>query len=375
MLLAVLLIVLAGLGYIYYRQKNGPIFYVMTSPFAPPLPTCTEAEIQAATLPTYTLTDMTDFARLQDGQFFVGDERYQMRGVNYFPVRYPWRRFLTESDLTAINNEFALLRDAGLNTIRTFLFYEPMFQCAGSGAVPKVDPFMRLDGLIHAAAANGIRIILTLNDTPDFVNYPLYTNPAHTQAQTQFIVERYRDEVAILAWDIRNEGDIDYSIDRGRFPRQQVLDWVAVATAHVRSLDSNHLITAGWMTDAESTAPYVDFISFHHWWSVENLQERIEGMRKATDKPILLEEFGYSTLRVSEDEQARLIYDGIVTAEAEGLLGWMVWTAFDFPVESTCMPPHCPDIENAEHNFGIWYADYTPKPAAGVVISLFGGDG
>jgi endo-1,4-beta-mannosidase len=344
----------------------------------PPLPTCTDTEIEAAltALPSYQPANNTDFARLQDGQFWIGEAPFYVRGVNYFPVYYPWRRYLTETGLARVDTEFALLNQAGLNTLRTFLWYEPMFICEGNGAVPRADVFQRLDGIIHAAANHDLRIILTLHDTPNFDDYPLYTNPAHVQEQTAFIVERYRDEATILAWDIRNEGDIDYGSrdgeDQALFPRQQVLDWVAASTDQVYSLDPNHLLTAGWMRDAAATAPYVDFVSFHHWWDADDLRQRIAGLHEATDKPVLLEEFGYSTLPMSEEEQAQNIQAIIDAAEDENVLGWLIWTAFDFPLDSTCLPPACPDQENPQHHYGIWHADYTPKPAAQSIIERFG---
>lgn len=377
--LLVILGVLLGILGMVFRFTQGPILYIGIRADAPPLTVCSDADIQTAlaALPTYQPSGMTGFAGLEDGFFTINDEPFPVRGVNYFPVYYPWRRFLTESDLSAIDAEFALLRAAGLNTIRTFLWYEPMFICPSSGAVPVVDVFVRLDGLIHAAAAHDLRIILTLNDTPDLVNYPLYANPAHTQAQTAFIVDRYRDEAAILMWDVRNEGDIDYGTRDGallaKFPRQQVLDWVEAVTGQIRSLDANHLITAGWMTDAASTAPYVDVISFHHWWDDADLRRRIDEIRAASDRPILLEEFGYPTFPLPEDEQAENIRSIIETAEATHLAGWLIWTAFDFPLDATCLPPHCPDVENREHHFGIWRSDYTPKPAAQLVVEMFGG--
>ena len=249
-----------------------------------------------------------------------------------------------------------------------------MFACPGSGAVPVEDVFRRLDGIIHAAAHHHLRIILTLNDTPDLTDYPLYANPLYTQAQTSFIVQRYRDEPAILAWDLRNEGDIDYGSRDGpllaSFPRWQVLDWLADVSFKVKFLDSNHLITAGWMTDAVATAPYVDFVSFHHWWDGADLRRRIADMRNATDKPLLVEEFGYSTLSISENEQAKNIQEIVETTEDESVMGWLIWTAFDFPLDATCMPPACPDQENPQHYYGIWHSDYTPKPAADMVTRL-----
>ena len=378
-LLLVILGVLLGILGMVFRLTQGPILYIGIRADAPPLTVCSDAEIQTAlaALPPYQPSGMTGFAGLGNNFFTINGEPFPVRGVNYFPVYYPWRRFLTESDLTAIDAEFELIRAAGLNTIRIFLWYEPMFTCPDSGAVPVADVFARLDGLIHAAAAHNLHIILTLNDTPDLVNYPLYANPAHTQAQTAFVVERYRDEAAILMWDVRNEGDIDYGTRDGvllaKFPRQQVLDWVEAVTEQIRNLDSNHLITAGWMTDAAATAPYVDVISFHHWWDDANLRRRIDEIRAVTDHPVLLEEFGYPTFPLPEDEQAENVRSIIETAEAANLAGWLIWTAFDFPLDATCLPPHCPDAENREHHFGIWHSDYTPKPAAQLVAEMLSG--
>ncbi|MBN1878309.1 MAG: hypothetical protein JXA33_29080 [Anaerolineae bacterium] len=43
-------------------------------------------------------------------------------------------------------------------------------------------------------------------------------------------------------------------------------------------------------------------------------------------------------------------------AEAHTLLGWVVWTAFDFVPEAGQNATH-------EHFFGMWRSDLTPKPA------------
>jgi hypothetical protein len=142
----------------------------------------------------------------------------------------------------------------------------------------------------------------------------------------------------------------------------------------VRGIDNHHLITAGWLHDSESTAPYVDFVSFHHWEDATRLRERLAGIRAVTDKPILLEEFGFSTFRVSPEEQRRLTEDVIEISEAENLLGWLIWTAFDFPLDATCVPPACPSADNAEHHFGLWYADSVPKPVVEFLRSTLTGE-
>ncbi len=339
-----------------------------------PLPTCTEAEQAAAlaALAPYTPTADGGFVTLADGRFSADGRPFTARGFNYYPSRYPWRRFLTETDAESVSVELDLLRSVGANTLRIFLWHEALFQCPGSGTVPVAASFKRLDEFIRAAAAHDLRLIVTLNDLTDLERYPLYADPTHVRAQTAFIVERYRAEPAILAWDVRNEGDIDYgsnqTIRLNSFSREQVLGWLAAAIEQVRTLDSNHLITAGWYLDAEATAPYVDFVSFHHWYDAAGLLERIQALRAATDKPLLLEEVGYSTQRMNDDDQARTLREVTTLAEREGLLGWLIWTAFDFPTDRSCYPSPCLSPDNAEHYFGIWRTDYSAKPALDALV-------
>jgi endo-1,4-beta-mannosidase len=350
-----------------HRAPNGPI--PSDVPVAPkPLPACTDAEIEAAfdALPEYQPSGLADFVRVQSGRLMAGDEPFLVRGVNYYPSRYPWRRFLTQTDAATVDTDFALFRSVEFNTLRIFLWNEALFACPGSGAVPVADAFLRLDDIVQKAAEYNLRLIVTLNDLPDLTDYPLYDNPPHVLAQTRFIVERYRDEAVILAWDLRNEGDIDY--DRGPFTRDTVLGWLDETSTLVRSLDGNHLITAGWLRDSEATVPYVDLVSFHHWSGVPQVISRIAALQKATDKPVLLQEFGYSTQKIDLVAQATLIGEVIHAVEQANTAGWLIWTAFDFPTDATCTPPNCPSVDNAEHHFGLWSTDYTPKPAVSVLM-------
>jgi endo-1,4-beta-mannosidase len=204
--------------------------------------------------------------------------------------------------------------------------------------------------------------------------YPLYTSPAHTVAQMVFLAERYRDEPAIMAWDLRSEGDADYAEDgpSGGFARRTVLTWLAETAALIREHDDRHLITAGWLHDAESTAPYVDFVSFQHWDDAIRLRERIAAIRAQTNGPILLEAFGYSTYLLTPLQQGQRLQEAIQVAEYDGLAGWLIWTAFDFPPDATCQEPDCPDPDGGQNHFGLWGAGYEPKIGLGLVrIALY----
>lgn len=328
----------------------------------------------SVTLQPYPPSVVREFVTLRDGQFYIGDTVFKPRGLNYYPAHYPWRRFLTETDSQVVIDELALLRANGFNTLRIFLWNTALFQCEGRSAIPNPDAFRRLDAIILSAAGQNFRLIVTLNDLPDLTDSPLYTNPPHVQEQTRIIINRYRHEPAIMAWDVRNEGDIDYgsnnALGTGVFSRDVVLKWLEQTTALVRSLDGQHLITAGWLHDSESTAPYVDFVSFHHWEDANRLRERMTAILSETDKPLLLEEFGFSTFRISPEEQARMTSEVAQAAESERLLGWLIWTAFDFPLDATCVRPACPSVDNAEHHFGLWHSDHSPKPVIAALQSI-----
>ncbi len=316
-------------------------------------------------LPPYVPRSTDDFVRVSSRGFVSGGQAFRIRGINYFPARAPWRRFLTASDPAAISQELDLIRATGFNTLRIFLWYNALFDGSGSGAVPVPGAFARLDTILNLAADRDLRLIVTLNDLPDLTNTPLYTRPETAAAQTTYIVSRYRDEPAILAWDVRNEGDLDYR--SGEFSSTAVLDWLARTAGQIRRIDPNHLITAGWSSDTRATENVVDFLSFHHYLPQGLLGPRIASLKASTKKPIVLEETGFSTLDGGEALQSLLLHATLTAAEDNDLGGWLVWTAFDFAPDVTCIPPACPDTDNRQHHYGLWRADYTPKWAAGMV--------
>ncbi|MCY4070606.1 MAG: DUF4038 domain-containing protein [Chloroflexi bacterium] len=323
--------------------------------------------IELSDLPPFVDPDTRPYIQLRGESLVEGEKAYKVRGINYYPARAPWRRFLLESTMPDVRSEMQLIRDAGFNSLRIFLWNGALFPCHDAPDRPSPAAFERLDQMMRLAAELDFRLIVTLNDMPDLTEYPLYANPSHVREQTRIIVSRYAGAPAIMAWDLRNEGDIDYgsrSILQRRFPRVQVLAWLRQTAELLRALDKNHLLTAGWLNEAHSTAPTVDFISFHHWSSAEDLQRRIRALQLSTAKPILLEELGYSTFGgLSPGAQAQALSSAISASEKADLLGWMIWTAFDFPRTATCYPSPCESSDNPEHHFGIWDSDYRPKPA------------
>jgi hypothetical protein len=305
------------------------------------------------------------FVAVKNTQLVFNGKPYQVKGVNYYPRHAPWRQFLQEADTFEMATEVGLITQAGFNTLRIFLWYEPLFLCAPEEAIPNAAAFAKIDALFALARKQDLKIIVTLNDLPDLVYRPLYTDWSHYDAQTTYIVRRYRNEPSILAWDLRNEGDSDYGGETAiepRFKQADVISWLAHTSALVRQNDPLHLITAGWWGDPIVTSPYVDLLSFHHWTDAGQLRARVSDYRQRSKQPLLLEEVGYHSWaqapQGAQDEatQAILLSGAVNMAEKQGLAGWIVWAAFDF-VPPAGQPAHF------EYFFGLWHSDLTPKPA------------
>jgi hypothetical protein len=308
--------------------------------------------------------DVTFFVRAEGDHLLLDGEPFYVRGVNYYPRHAPWHRFLEQADPAEMAAELDLIQAAGFNTLRVFLWYDVLFICEPEHAIPNETGFATVDELIRLARDRNLRLIVTLNDLPDLHFRPLYTDWARYDAQTIYIVRRYRNEPAILAWDLRNEGDLDYGArgDAAPFSQEEVMTWLAHISQLVRENDPYHLITAGWWGDPGITAPYVDVLSFHHWGEADELAARIEAYRQYAAQPLLLQEVGYHSWAEAPQEprdaaaQADILGRVIATAEEQGIAGWLIWTAFDFAPEDGA-PLHY------EHFFGLWTVDLTPKPA------------
>jgi hypothetical protein len=337
-------------------------------------PSVVTTAIQA--MPVYT--PMTgSYVTISGERFALDGAPYPVHGAAYYPRDYPYQRFLTEADPQAMEAELDLLRSAGINTIRMFLWLDGLFTCPGNGAVPVVESFARLDALIAAASARSIRIIAVLNDLPDLSVYPLYSSPSHTQDQIGYVVERYANEPTIMAWDLRDSGDVDYrGIDGfgGSFPQEQVMTWLAETALLVRQRAPNQLITAGWRRDSEATIPVVDFVSFQHYGDINELRQRIANLQAATDKPILLAGVGYSTYTLDEDEQRTGLQLAMQATRTTGLAGWVIWMAFDLPLNRVCIEEGCTAEDSPNYHYGLWNTSYFPKLALDAVLLTTGGE-
>ena len=298
-------------------------------------------------------------------RLMLDGEPFQVYGINYYPRVTPWDRFWINYDPAEIDRDLTAIRSLGLNTVRTFIPFE---QFGG----PKPDPVMldRLQDFLDRVDANGMKALPTLFDFRTDYRPLLWPE---SDRHLERILTRFRDHRAILAWDMKNEPNNDYSSNGA-----EVVDaWLAHTARLAHQYDPNHLVTIGWLNPraASNLADEVDFISYHFFSPAEELPAGYAALRAAVpDKPILMSEFGLPTWNSwifphghTEAEQASYYADILRTMRTTDSVGTAVWTLHDFSYVPKQVTGGQPWRIGPELQLGVLRADGTPKPAAALL--------
>ena len=324
------------------------------------IPTVQEAETTCSIgedvpeLPDYTASSLSSI-RVNGSQLIADETPFIVYGANYYPRMSPFHRFLRDSESDVISKELDVITPSGINTLRIFLSFEQLFLCEDH-AVPNVDTFTLLDNIIKTVASKNLWLIVVLHQEIADVEQSSWD-------QLQFLINRYANEPAILAWDVLDKGDSLY-VDSSQ---KAVLSWLANAILAIRQVDGGHLITAGWEKSTLDTSPLVDLVSFQHFGDYLPLRQEIANLKAGTDKPILLSAIGYSTFDLDETAQRNLLFQALEEVGFNDLAGWMIYMAFDYPSSVTCIEPNCPAEQTSVNYYGIWNTSYFPKLAVDAV--------
>ena len=210
----------------------------------------------------------------------------KIHGINYYPQALPWKMFGEQFNLNTIENDFKIIRKARLNTIRIFVPYDAFGK---ANVLP--DKLNKLAQVLDLAEKNQLKVVVTLFDF--YGNYEVL-DWSLTQKHAKAILSRFKNHNAILAWDIKNEPDLDFD-SRGK---ERVLSWLEFMIDIVRAVDQKHWITIGWANakSAELLKDELDFVTFHYYDNPEKFKNTYSTLKKnIPNKPILLGEFGISS--------------------------------------------------------------------------------
>ncbi|MGB5819021.1 MAG: cellulase family glycosylhydrolase [Saonia sp.] len=284
----------------------------------------------------------------------------KIKGVNYYPKDYPWAMFGPSFADSIISADFKRIRKMGLNTVRIFVPYEDFGKA-------KVYPqkMERLITVLDVAEKHGLKIVVTLFDF--YGNYDI-TDWTLTHRHAETIVTALKDHKALLAWDIKNEPDLDFET-RGK---QKVTAWLQEMNSNIKKWDQRHPVTIGWSSPevASNLAEELDVVSFHYYKDVADFSNAYSKLKESVpDKPLLLQEYGYTSysglwngFMGSEGKQAAY-YKKMQTTLKQENIPYMFWTLYDFETVPTSVVGRLPWRKQRQKYYGCLDTEGKPKPS------------
>jgi endoglucanase len=235
-------------------------------------------------------------------------------------------RYITKADID-------LLRASGMNSVRVPIHYK--FFTKGNA-----EGFRLLDRLVGWAKADGMYVVIDMHQAPggqtgtnidDSYGYPwLYDSPADQQELIEIwrsIAEHYRDEPAVLGYDLLNE-PIPHFPELQKYNSQLEPLYKRIAAA-IREVDHHHVLVLGgarWDTNFNVFGPPFDsnvMYEFHLYkfgtpWnpSVASEIARYTAFRDEYHVPIWLGESGENT-----DDWVRSFRELL----EQNRIGWCFW--------------------------------------------------
>jgi hypothetical protein len=290
-----------------------------------------------------------------------------------------WTRF---RDTYVAEDDIRFIKQAGFNTIRVplrwALLVDPKDHARLDG--PGYALLDRLIGWCHEA---GLKVILDLHAAPggetgvnhdDGPGYPLvFYVPADLDLTIRLwrhLAERYKDEPAVLGYDVLNEPISPYHDENYLNPRLESV--YRTLTQAIRSVDPNHVIFlegAQWSTNFRVFGrPFAKNVAYtyHKFWANPDRSEVQSYVNFSIryDVPVVIGETGEGT------DDWNVMFREL--NERFGI-GWLFWTYKNMDSASTVVSVAKPaDWEKIAAFGGLpperWSSITAPSPAAAKAI-------
>jgi glycosyltransferase involved in cell wall biosynthesis len=235
--------------------------------------------------------------------FFAGEHKHFIKGVTYGP-------FATGShgaqfpEPVVVDNDFALMAQAGVNTVRVF-------------TVPPV-------WLLDAAHNAGLKVLVGLPWSQHIAFLDRAAAQAEIRERVTTGVRDCRRHPGVFGYLVGNEIPPDIVRWHGA---EAVRRFVRGLVACVRREHPEALVSyANFPSTEYLTIDFTDFVCFNVYLHDEAAFRRYVARlhNLAVDQPLVLTEFGVDSMRLGEEEQRRI-------------LSWQVRSAFAAGVAGTCV--------------------------------------
>ena len=223
----------------------------------------------------------------------------------------------------------------------------------------------KLRKVLDTAEKTDLNVIVTLFDF--YGNYSVLDWTLN-QSHVEQIVASVKDHKALIAWDIKNEPDLDFE-SRGR---ENVMAWLNYFTDLIKKLDPENAVTIGW-SNAKSAmllADKVDFVSFHYYEDIKDLALAYDKLiTLMPNKNIVLGEFGVSSYNgvwdaYSKNKETQAEFHKYTQSVLEkNNIQFISWTLYDFEEIPTAVTGLLPWRRNPQKEYGFIDVNGKKKPA------------
>ena len=347
----------------------------------------------------------SNFVQIKDGQLVKDGKPYRFIGVNYW---YGSLLGTPDGDRERLHRELDFMKEHGIDNLRVMVGVEGVSKNNAHASFPlQIDPGVYddnlLDGLDYFMAEAGkrdIKVVLFLTNNwewsggyaqyltwmgkgeypyPNVAGWPAFLEYIGTfydceecieafKRHCEFIIgrtnrytqQKYTDDPALMAWEIANEPR-----PNGAQNKEIYTQFIGDIAKHIKSLDSNHLLTAGTegtmgteydiqLWKAIHSFPEVDYATIHIWaknwqWikfdnfdetfatTKEKMQQYIKDHAQIAgelNKPMVIEEIGFprdghsfdpATTTTYRDEYFDIMFNIMASGEYKSFQGINLW--------------------------------------------------
>ncbi len=329
-------------------------------------------------------------AKLQGTYFSRDGRRFLPAGAHWVPARagLAWP---VEWDPKEIEADFAKMRELGFNTVRFDLFWA-WFEPRPGDYNPEA--FRQLDYLINLAHRYQIYLHPTLFiggevgeafwDVPWRHGRHPHADPEMLRLQADHASElgrRYRNESAILAWDLTDEPP--YWIAAGTTTDAMAINWTRLIAGAIRRSDGLHPLVVGTSQEDLNHGPFrpdtirdeVDFFSVHPYsiyartlFPDPMLSERgtygsafQTALSAGAGRPAMVQELGASSAQYDPDRIASFDRISLFSALAAGSNGFLLWCYTDTAPENFRKVPYLRAPHETQFGLTTWDRKDRPR--------------